>query len=175
MEKQESGRTDGLVGLLTTAVATTVAAVSTMWNAMTKDGTLAAAGRQGADELAVALRAFPESIQADEPGTILNPTQGEIAADRSPLRDMHTRSSYGTLGPISELESVSINRTAARLLERPEAGAAQPRGGLENGLANRWKGHRITEKAHAVRGQENKWEIPGYAVHEPSQHCRSRA
>ncbi len=96
MEKQESGRTDGLVGLLTTAVASTVAAVSTMWNAMTKDGTLAAAGRQGADELAVALRAFPESIQADEPGTILNPTQGEIAADRSSLREMHNRASYGT-------------------------------------------------------------------------------
>ena len=94
MEKQESGRTDGLVGLLTTAVASTVAAsVSTMWNAMTKDGTLAAAGRQGADELAVALRAFPESIQADEPGTILNPTQGEIAADRSSLREMHNRAS----------------------------------------------------------------------------------
>ena len=27
----------------------------------------------------VALKAFPESIHVDEPGTILNPTQGEIA------------------------------------------------------------------------------------------------
>ena len=49
---------------------------------LTRDGTLAAFFRQGADELAQALKAFPESISVDEPGTILNPTQGEIAADR---------------------------------------------------------------------------------------------
>jgi hypothetical protein len=55
-----------------------------VWDAITKDGTLAAAGRQGADEMAMALRAFPESIHVDEPGTILNPTQGEIAASRNP-------------------------------------------------------------------------------------------
>jgi hypothetical protein len=30
----------------------------------------------------VALKAFPESIHADEPGTLLNPTQGEIATNR---------------------------------------------------------------------------------------------
>lgn len=96
MEKQESHGNDGLIDLLTTAVASTVAAVSNMWNAMTKDGTLAAAGRQGADELGMVLRAFPESVHVDEPGTILNPTQGEIAADRSPLREMHNRAINGT-------------------------------------------------------------------------------
>jgi hypothetical protein len=42
-------------------------------------GTLMAAGRQGADEIGQALKAFPDSIQVQEPGTILNPTQGEIA------------------------------------------------------------------------------------------------
>jgi hypothetical protein len=42
-------------------------------------GTLMAAGRQGADEIGQALKAFPESIQVQEPGTILSPTQGEIA------------------------------------------------------------------------------------------------
>ena len=31
----------------------------------------------------MALRAFPETIHVDEPGTILNPTQGEIAASRN--------------------------------------------------------------------------------------------
>jgi hypothetical protein len=40
---------------------------------------LMAAGRQGADEIGQALKAFPDSIQVQEPGTILNPTQGEIA------------------------------------------------------------------------------------------------
>jgi hypothetical protein len=31
----------------------------------------------------MALRAFPETIHVDEPGTILNPTQDEIAASRN--------------------------------------------------------------------------------------------
>lgn len=51
-------------------------------HAITKDGMLAAAFRQGASELAQALRAFPDSIHAEEPGTLLNPTQGEIARSR---------------------------------------------------------------------------------------------
>lgn len=38
-----------------------------------------AALRQGAKELGAALKAFPESISVDEPGTAFNPTQGEIA------------------------------------------------------------------------------------------------
>jgi hypothetical protein len=56
--------------------------VARVWDAITRDGTLAAFGRQGADEIAQALRAFPETIHSDQPGTILNPTQGEIAASR---------------------------------------------------------------------------------------------
>lgn len=55
-----------------------------IWDAIAKDGHLAAAGRQGLDELGQALKAFPDSIGVDEPGTIFNPTQGEIAADRKP-------------------------------------------------------------------------------------------
>ena len=43
---------------------------------------LEAAGRQGIDELGVALKAFPDAIQVQETGTLWNPTQGEIAADR---------------------------------------------------------------------------------------------
>ena len=38
-----------------------------------------AALRQGGKELGTALKAFPESISVDEPGTVLSPTQGEIA------------------------------------------------------------------------------------------------
>jgi len=52
------------------------------WNAVTEDGYLAAAGRQGLGELGEALKAFPDSIQVQEPGALFNPTQGEIAADR---------------------------------------------------------------------------------------------
>lgn len=42
-------------------------------------GALQAAGRQGAKELGEALKAFPDSISVSEPGTVFNPTQGEIA------------------------------------------------------------------------------------------------
>jgi hypothetical protein len=69
MAKQESNEPGGLAARI--------------WNAITRDGTLAAFGRQGVDELAMALRASPDTIHAEEPGTIFNPTQGEIAASRN--------------------------------------------------------------------------------------------
>lgn len=48
-----------------------------------RDGTLAAAWRQGADEIGQALKAFPESISAHhEPGTINNPLYLDIAKAR---------------------------------------------------------------------------------------------
>jgi hypothetical protein len=56
--------------------------VSLLVHKATQDGHLAAAGRQGIDELGAALKAFPDAIQTQEPGTIFNPTQGEVAADR---------------------------------------------------------------------------------------------
>ncbi len=71
------------VGVVST-VAGLRSAVNAIIEPITRDGTIAAFVRQGADEMAVALKAFPESISVDEPGTILNPTQGEIAADRKP-------------------------------------------------------------------------------------------
>ena len=70
-------------GLLTLGVAYVVATVSMVWHHITKDGTLAAAGRQGIDEIGVALKAFPDAIQTQESGAIWNPTQGEIAASRA--------------------------------------------------------------------------------------------
>lgn len=85
MEAHESGQsnsgTGGLIGAMFSATKSTL---SSAWNAITRDGTLAAAGRQGADELGMALKAFPDSIQVEEPGTLWNPTQGEIAAARNP-------------------------------------------------------------------------------------------
>lgn len=56
--------------------------IGSVVQAILKDGYLAAAGRQGADELGEALKAFPESIQVHESGSIWNPTQGEIASNR---------------------------------------------------------------------------------------------
>lgn len=73
-EKESVGVVSTLAGLRR--------AVNAIIEPITRDGTLAAFGRQGADEIAQALKAFPDSIHVDEPGTILNPTQGEIAAAR---------------------------------------------------------------------------------------------
>ena len=75
------------------AVATIVAKI---WHDITSDGTLAAAARQGADELGAALKAFPDSIQVQETGQLWSPTQGEIAADRSQGRHGGSYSSYSS-------------------------------------------------------------------------------
>jgi hypothetical protein len=57
--------------------------VAKVWNAVMADGHLEAAWRQGINEVGTALKAFPDSIGVDQPGTLWNPTQGEIAADRN--------------------------------------------------------------------------------------------
>lgn len=74
------GAVAGAVGTLFTAAAVIG---SMIWNAVTADGVLAAAGRQGVDELGKALEAFPQSLHSPEVGTIFSPTQGEIASARS--------------------------------------------------------------------------------------------
>jgi hypothetical protein len=45
--------------------------------------------------------------------------------------------------------------TKRRLCQRKTEG--EPK----KGLANLWRGKKITKKAHAGRGQTTKWEIPG--------------
>jgi hypothetical protein len=47
-----------------------------------KDGVLAASWRQGLGELGEALKAFPDSIQVRELGTMGAPTPGEISLQR---------------------------------------------------------------------------------------------
>lgn len=76
----ESQRSRGVE--LGKAAAFAFGTVSLLVHKATQDGHLAAAGRQGIDELGAALKAFPESIQASEPGAIFEPTQGEVAAAR---------------------------------------------------------------------------------------------
>lgn len=80
--QQQHGGAIAAVAAIMTMISRGVAAV---FNAATRDGTLAAAFRQGAGEIGQALKAFPDSIQVHEPGTVLAPTQGEIAE----ARDVH--------------------------------------------------------------------------------------
>ena len=64
------------------AAAFALATASVLVQKAMQDGTIEAAGRMGIDELGAALKAFPDAIQAQEAGTIFNPTQGEVAAAR---------------------------------------------------------------------------------------------
>jgi len=72
----------GLIGKAANAVAAVIATGVLIAQKAMGDGHLAAAGRQGIGELGQALKAFPDSIQHDEPGTLWNPLQSEIAAGR---------------------------------------------------------------------------------------------
>ncbi len=108
--------------------------VSLLVHKATQDGHLAAAGRQGIDELGAALKAFPDAIQTQEPGTIFNPTQGEVAAGRK--AEGHHPSGivggkYGVYGPEHERPA---SRTPSELaadrgtVQGPELGHGQEHG-----------------------------------------------
>lgn len=70
-----------LASLAVVAVVATARLVAKVWHGLTADGTLGAAARAGRDELGMALRAFPDSIQIS--GNVFDPTPGEIQASRS--------------------------------------------------------------------------------------------
>jgi hypothetical protein len=78
----DAGGKASVGGMIESAIVGVGSAIGKVWKAIMADGTLAAAGRQGADELALALKPFPESIQTYEMGTLWSPTPSEIAADR---------------------------------------------------------------------------------------------
>ena len=81
---QSGGSVVGIAATIAVVAVVTVARlVAKLWDGLTRDGTLAAFMRQGADEMGAALKAFPDAIQTQETGTIWNPTQGEIASSRS--------------------------------------------------------------------------------------------
>lgn len=86
MEAQDADGGSGIAGTAAKigiiAGVTAARGVAKVYHHATKDGHLAAAGRQGIDELGQALKAFPDAVQAQEAGTIFNPTQGEVAAAR---------------------------------------------------------------------------------------------
>jgi hypothetical protein len=88
-------------------------------NAAMKDGTLAAAWRQGLGELGQALKAFPDSIQHHELGTIGSPTPGEIAQGR------------GAFGTGADQEPHSLTEQIRAAAEHNEG--QEPHRGMERG------------------------------------------
>lgn len=88
MQPQHQPQNEGFFANAAATVRAAQQAVNSRIDSVTepflRDGTLAAAFRQGANELYTALKPFPDTIQVNQPGTILNPTQGEIARARDP-------------------------------------------------------------------------------------------
>lgn len=118
------------VGLYMAAAVTSI--VQRVWNGLTADGYLPAAVRQGADELGAALKAFPDSVQTQEHGTIFNPTQGEIARDRNGngMQGQWHHSSARNLPTPGQL----VREHRSNLAMEQERGQEQERG-LEQGRA----------------------------------------
>jgi hypothetical protein len=140
--------------LIMRGVAYVLASVAHLWSKATKDGALAAAGRQGADEIGSALKAFPESIQSQEPGTIFNPTQGEIAASRKDSVFGHSHT------PPSEIVSRLTPQAAPMPLRAPSEiidakkamyGAEQS-AGHQSEQSTFWRGRINAERAGSEGG-----------------------
>ena len=56
--------------------------VAAVYSAAMKGGEIQAFVRQGFNELGAATKAFPDSLQIDEPGAVFNPLYSDIAADK---------------------------------------------------------------------------------------------
>jgi hypothetical protein len=88
MQPQHQPQNEGFFANAAATIKAAQQAVNSRIDAVTgpflRDGMLASAFRQGAQEFYTALKPFPDTIQVNQPGTLLNPTQGEIAKDRDP-------------------------------------------------------------------------------------------
>ena len=102
-------RGGGIASLVLMPIVAVGTMIGKVWDAITRDGMLAAAGRQGLDELGAALKPFPDSIQVHETGTIWNPTPGEVASSRE-LGGTNRNRSYSSLTPPSSYEAADDNR-----------------------------------------------------------------
>ena len=109
-ETEASGIVGGIVDAVFLPFEMIGKAVGNVVQAIFADGTLEAAGRQGLDELGAALKAFPDSIQVQESGTIWNPTQGEIAASRNLGGEIGERPSWSSLAAPRSAEAADHNR-----------------------------------------------------------------
>ena len=117
---RDAGQDRGILGVVLMPFEVFGNAVKTVVEAVFRDGTLEAAGRQGIDELGAALKAFPDSIQIQEVGTIWHPTQGEIASQRDHGEE---RTSWSSLGASRSAEAEQQNT------QQPEQGRGQEQDG----------------------------------------------
>jgi hypothetical protein len=88
------GQRSSILGSLMRPAAFAIRATAMLWHKATEGGHLAAFGRQGLGELAEALKAFPDTIQVHEYGTIFHPTQGEIGKGNATAMSAHADNCY---------------------------------------------------------------------------------
>jgi hypothetical protein len=106
---------------------------------VTSDPAIAAAGRQGLDELGEALKAFPESIQKSEYGTLFNPYPSEAAHARQG-NGMHGHSSrtpgdLPTPGQLVRQHRANLGQEQGRGQEHDNSQEREHERGLERGRA----------------------------------------
>jgi hypothetical protein len=110
--------------------------IASMYNAVMRGGEIQGAFRQGIAELGAALKAFPDSIQIDEPGALFSPLHSDIAAaNRSygvgPANDRMPTPSQIADGHSSATvhgESKSLPTPSQIADERPQPGPEQQNG-----------------------------------------------
>jgi hypothetical protein len=87
-QQQQQQQSKGGVGAVIASVVNTVmfavAAANAVWHVVMRDGTVAAMGREAIKDVRSTMHEmfFGKGDQNCEPGAPLNPTQGEVAADR---------------------------------------------------------------------------------------------
>ena len=89
------------------------AVVAAAYHAAMKGGEIQAAFRQGLNELGAATRAFPDSLQIDEPGAVFNPLYSDIAADKRSHMDGPEAASLPSPSEIAGGRSSVYGETAA--------------------------------------------------------------
>ena len=76
-------------GFFNRADAAVTNALTGAYNAVMRDGTIAAFFRQGVKELGEAFgQMLPDSIQVSEPGSVWNPLYSDIAADKRQMQEL---------------------------------------------------------------------------------------
>ncbi len=115
--------------------------LSSMFNAAMRGGEIQAFIRQGFGEIGAALKAFPDSIQIDEPGALFSPLHSDIAAEKQayavgPVQAAPANDRLPTPSQISEGngsatihgDSKSLPTPSQIADERPQPGAEQNHG-----------------------------------------------
>jgi hypothetical protein len=95
-------------------------------------GELQAAFRQGLNELGAALKAFPDSLQVDEPGAAWNPLYRDIPGNNRPT--VHGGPPAMVSQPKSEVSMATPSITES-ILANPQAYLSPQRQGPEQGQA----------------------------------------